>query len=75
MGCAASEKVPRRRDSEFPGERAMKTRFATLLLLLFLLLALGACASSKASRQWNPGDTVICPHCGREFTLPEKMGK
>jgi hypothetical protein len=51
-------------------------RFAKpLLLFLSLSLILPACASSKATRQWNPGDTVICPHCGREFPLPEKLGK
>jgi len=53
----------------------VKIRLA-LPLLLSLSLLLTSCASSnKASRQWNPGDTVICPHCGREFTLPEKLGK
>ena len=52
----------------------MKTRLA-LPLLLSLSLLLTGCASSKTARQWNPGDTVICPHCGREFTLPEKLGK
>ncbi len=29
----------------------------------------------KAAKEWKPGDTVICPHCGREFPLPEKLGK
>ncbi|MGE5248466.1 MAG: hypothetical protein ACM3L8_08985 [Verrucomicrobiota bacterium] len=55
----------------------MKTRLARpLLLALSLALLLSACASSKkTTRQWNPGDTVICPHCGREFTLPEKLAK
>lgn len=54
----------------------MKARIVrTLLLTLSLGILLGACASSKTTRTWNPGDTVICPHCGREFTLPEKIGK
>jgi hypothetical protein len=48
---------------------------SAMRLLLFLFLILPACASTKAARTWNPGDTVICPHCGREFTLPEKLGK
>jgi hypothetical protein len=47
----------------------------TLLLLLLLSLSAASCASTKANRQWSPGDTVICPHCGREFRLPEKLGK
>jgi hypothetical protein len=51
-------------------------RFAKpLLLLLCALLPLSSCASTKGAKQWNPGDTVICPHCGREFPLPEKLGK
>lgn len=51
-------------------------RFAKpLLLLLCALSLLSACASTKAAKQWNPGDTVICPHCGREFPVPEKLGK
>lgn len=53
------------------------TRSRSLIAaLLFLALALlGACASGKANRSWQPGDTIICPHCGREFTIPEKLGK
>ncbi|MBP2685873.1 MAG: hypothetical protein H6Q81_778 [Deltaproteobacteria bacterium] len=53
------------------------TRFARpLFLLLCALFLLSACASSKtATKEWKAGDTVICPHCGREFTLPEKLGK
>jgi len=51
-------------------------RFAKLLLLpLFALFLLSSCASTKAAKEWKPGDTVICPHCGREFPLPEKLGK
>lgn len=51
-------------------------RFAVpMLLLLCLLLLVSACASTKAAKPWKPGDTVICPHCGREFPLPEKLGK
>jgi len=51
-------------------------RFAKLpLLLLCALFLLSSCASTKAAKEWKPGDTVICPHCGREFPLPEKLGK
>jgi len=51
-------------------------RFAKLLLLpLCALFLLFSCASTKAVKEWKPGDTVICPHCGREFPLPEKLGK
>jgi hypothetical protein len=54
----------------------MNARFAIpLLLFLSLSVTLSACASSKAAQPWKPGDTVICPHCGREFPLPEKLGK
>ncbi|MEW6721368.1 MAG: hypothetical protein AB1346_13050 [Thermodesulfobacteriota bacterium] len=55
-------------------KRRAVSRLLPLLLLLPLLMA--ACSSNKtAVKPWNPGDTVICPHCGREFTLPEKLGK
>ena len=57
------------------GDTAMK-RFARLLLLpLCALFLVTSCASTKAAKGWKPGDTVICPHCGREFPLPEKLGK
>ena len=49
-------------------------RLAPLLLLACALSILPACASAKP-KTWNPGDTVICPHCGREFRLPEKLGE
>ncbi len=52
----------------------MKYRSA-MGLLVFLSLILAACASTKGLKPWNPGDTVICPHCGREFKLPEKLGE
>ena len=46
------------------------------LLLFCALLLLSSCASSKkAAKEWKPGDTVICPYDGREFPLPEKLGK
>jgi hypothetical protein len=51
-------------------------RFAKPLpLLLCALLLLSSCASTKAAKEWKPGDTVICTHCGRDFPLPEKLGK
>ncbi len=51
------------------------TRWLTVLLLSAALL-LGACATTKQQeRPWQAGDTVICPHCGREFPIPEKLGK
>jgi uncharacterized Zn finger protein (UPF0148 family) len=59
------------------GDPAMR-RFANpLLLLLCALFLLSSCASTKVAkeREWKPGDTVICPHCGREFPVPEKLGK
>ena len=47
-----------------------------LLLLLCALFLFSSCASSKkATKEWKPGDTVICPYDGREFPLPEKLGK
>jgi hypothetical protein len=49
-------------------------RLAATLFLAWALLSLSACASSKVAKEWKPGDTVICPHCGREFPLPEKLG-
>ena len=58
-----------------PQRRILSPRplFAVLLALAPLLL--GACASGKANRSWQPGDTIICPHCGREFAVPEKLEK
>jgi hypothetical protein len=47
---------------------------AVALLLSLALVSLPSCASTKAAKEWKPGDTVICPHCGREFPLPEKLG-
>ena len=49
-------------------------RLAATLLLACGLMALSSCASTKVAKEWKPGDTVICPHCGREFPLPEKLG-
>jgi len=53
----------------------MRRSAAPLLLLLCALSLLPACASTKAAKEWKPGDVVICPHCGREFPVPEKLGK
>jgi hypothetical protein len=50
-------------------------RLSPLLLLACALLIVPSCASSKTQKTWKPGDTVICPHCGREFPLPEKLGE
>ncbi len=55
--------------------RALHIRRLLAVLPVLSALLLGACASGKGSVAWKPGDTIICPHCGREFTLPEKMGK
>jgi hypothetical protein len=53
----------------------MRSRRLFAVLLVIAPLLLGACASKKGSVAWKPGDTIICPHCGREFALPEKLGK
>jgi len=54
----------------------MRRFLKPLLLPLCVLLLLSSCASSnKAAKEWKPGDTVICPYDGREFPLPEKLGK
>ncbi len=51
----------------------MRRRLAVLILSVALLLP--ACAASKKqARPWQPGDSIICPHCGREFSVPEKLG-
>lgn len=57
------------------GDPAMRRFGKPLPLMLCALLLLSSCASTKAAKEWKPGDTVICPHCGREFPLPEKLGK
>lgn len=60
---------------EYVLEERKMTRWLTVLLLSAALL-MGACATTKKQeRPWQPGDTVICPHCGREFPIPEKLGK
>ncbi len=53
----------------------MTVRRLSLLLLLLLPLLLPACATGKEKRFWQPGDSIICPHCGREFRVPEKLGE
>jgi len=59
-----------------PGDPMMRRFAKPLLLLLCALFLLSSCASTKkTTKEWKPGDTVICPHCGREFPLPEKLGK
>ncbi len=49
----------------------MKLRHLAVVLAIFFLFP--ACASQKDVKTWQPGENVICPHCGREFPLPEKM--
>jgi len=46
-----------------------------LAVVLAILLLFPACASQKDVKTWDPGDSVICPHCAREFPVPEKMGQ
>ncbi|MGE5190653.1 MAG: hypothetical protein ACM3NF_11410 [Gemmatimonadota bacterium] len=55
--------------------RFLRPRPLLALLIAIAPLLLGACASKKANLAWQPGDTIICPHCGREFAVPEKLGK
>ena len=50
-------------------------RFGPLVALLALLLLMPACSARKQVRTWQPGDSIICPHCGREFHVPEKLGQ
>jgi predicted amidophosphoribosyltransferase len=58
------------------GDPAMRRFAKPLFLLLCALFLLSSCASTKkTTKEWKPGDTVICPHCGREFPIPEKLGK
>jgi len=57
------------------GDPAMRRFAKPLFLLLFALSLFSSCASTKVAKEWKPGETVICPHCGREFPLPEKLGK
>jgi hypothetical protein len=54
----------------------MRRIAAPLLLLLCTLLLFPSCASTKkTTKEWKPGDTILCPHCGRDFPVPEKLGK
>ena len=55
--------------------RFLRPGSAFIVLLVLAPLLLGACASGKANSTWQAGDTIICPHCGREFAVPEKLGK
>jgi hypothetical protein len=58
-----------------PGDFMMRRFARPFLLPLCALLLFSSCASTKVAKEWKPADTVICPHCGREFPLPEKLGK
>ena len=49
-------------------------RWFVVLLLAAALLAGGCASTKKQERSWQAGDTVICPHCGRSFPVPEKLG-
>jgi len=53
----------------------MKKRFLPLLFFILLAVAISSCSTTKPVKPWSPGDVVICPHCGREHVLPEKLGK
>ncbi len=55
--------------------RFFRSRRLFAVLLVLASLPLGACASGNANRSWQAGDTIICPQCGREFAVPEKLGK
>jgi hypothetical protein len=58
------------------GGPAMRRSAKPLFLALCALFLFSSCASSsKSTKEWKPGDTVICPYDGREFPLPEKLGK
>ena len=46
-----------------------------ILFLLAAMFAGGCAASKKQEKPWQPGDTVICPHCGKSFQIPEKLGQ
>jgi hypothetical protein len=48
-------------------------RKALIVLLLGLALVVSACATGKEARGWRPGDKIICPGCGKEFAVPEKL--
>jgi hypothetical protein len=50
-------------------------RLRRLAVLLAILLFFPACASRKEVKTWHPGDSIICPYCGREFPIPEKLEK
>ncbi|NIO17448.1 MAG: hypothetical protein GTN70_10760 [Deltaproteobacteria bacterium] len=52
----------------------MRRLLLVAALLSVLSLALVSCSHGKKDRAWEPGDTIICPHCGRDFTVPEKVG-
>lgn len=47
---------------------------AALFFLAFAILSAAGCAGNSKNRDWKPGDSIICPHCGREYPLPEKLG-
>lgn len=74
-GVRRSPKSSAKEERRENGDPAMRRLASPVLLLLCVLLLLPSCASKKPVKEWKPGDTVICPHCGREFPLPEKLGK
>jgi hypothetical protein len=52
----------------------MRRLILITILLAILSSAILSCSHNKKNRAWEPGDTIICPHCGRDFTVPEKLG-
>ncbi len=58
-----------------PRRKETLMMFRRLAAMLTFILLLSACATGKEARVWQPGDSVICPHCGREFPVPEKLGQ
>ena len=54
----------------------MRTRIFAILAFVSLAALLSAgCAASRSARDWRPGEAIICPHCGQQFAIPEKLGE
>ncbi len=53
----------------------MSRRAAALLVVVVLAVTLIAgCAATRTARGWQPGEPIICPRCGQQFAIPEKLG-